>query len=318
MPQRILFVTSTRIGDAVLSTGLLAHLVETCPEARFTIACGRVSASLFAGVPRLERVLPITKGRYAKHWFQLWAATVPFRWDTVVDLRRSALPWMLCAKTRIRSGMPDPNVHRVVSNAKALNLGEPPAPRLWTLERHRIRGAELIPAGGPVLAIGPTANWTGKTWAMDRFIDLTRRLTAPGAPFADARVAVFSAPGEAAAVQPLLDAMSPERCLAITGEADLLNVYAALARCDFYVGNDSGLMHMAAAGGVPTLGLFGPSRDDVYGPWGDNCAVVRTPERFEDLFPAPGCDPATVGTLMGGLSVAAAEAAALELWGRQQ
>ncbi len=318
MPERILFVTSTRIGDAVLSTGLLSHLVETCPEAQFTIACGRVTASLFAGVPRLERVLPITKGKYAKHWLQLWGATVPHCWHTVVDLRRSALPWMLCAKTRIRPGMADPNAHRVVSNAKAMALDPPPAPRLWALERHRERGAELVPAGAPVLAVGPTANWAGKTWRIEHFIELTRRLIAPGAPFADARVAVFSAPGEAAAAQPLLDALPPERRLAITAEGDLLNVYAALARCDFYVGNDSGLMHMAAAGGVPTLGLFGPSRDDVYGPWGDNCAAVRTPETIAELTSAPGYYHRTTGTLMDTLTVDAAEAAAVALWSRAQ
>lgn len=318
MPERILFVTSTRIGDAVLSTGLLSHLVETRPDARFTIACGRVAASLFAGVPRLERILPITKGKYAKHWFRLWGATVPYCWDTVIDLRRSALPWMLCARTRIRAGVPGPNTHRVISNAKALKLDPPPAPRLWTLARHRARGAELVPSGGPVLAVGPTANWPGKTWAIGRFIDLTRRLIAPGAPFADARVAVFSAPGEAAAAQPLLDALPPERRLAVTGEADLLNVYAALARCDFYVGNDSGLMHMAAAGGVPTLGLFGPSRDDVYGPWGAHCAAVRTPQSFEDLISAPDYDHRTTGTLLGGLTVEAAEIAVVNLWSQRR
>ncbi len=45
-PENILFVTSTRVGDAILSTGLLAHLMETRPGARFTIACGPAAAPL--------------------------------------------------------------------------------------------------------------------------------------------------------------------------------------------------------------------------------------------------------------------------------
>ena len=49
--MRILFITATRIGDAVLSTGLLAHLIEHHPEARITIACGPVAAPLFSAVP---------------------------------------------------------------------------------------------------------------------------------------------------------------------------------------------------------------------------------------------------------------------------
>ncbi|HEX2151160.1 MAG TPA: glycosyltransferase family 9 protein, partial [Stellaceae bacterium] len=52
--MNILFVTATRIGDAVLSTGLLSHLVERHPGARFTIAAGAPAAPLFATVPGLD------------------------------------------------------------------------------------------------------------------------------------------------------------------------------------------------------------------------------------------------------------------------
>ena len=47
-----------------------------------------------------------------------------------------------------------------------------------------------------------------------------------------------------------------------------------------FVGNDSGLMHLAAAAGAPTLGLFGPSDDRCYAPWGANGRVLRTPRDF--------------------------------------
>lgn len=311
VPPRILFVTSTRIGDAVLSSGILAHLVETRPEARFTIACGPAAASLFAGVPRLERVIVMAKGPYAAHWRRLWAACVGARWDAVIDLRRSALAWTLCARQRLRLSGPSGLAHRVVENAGVLGLDPPPAPHLWTLPRHEEAATRLIPAGGPVLAVGPTANWRGKTWRMENFVELVARLTAPAAPFAGARVAVFAAPGEDAA--PLLDALPPERRLPVTGEADLLTVFAALKRCAFYVGNDSGLMHLAATAGAPTLGLFGPSREEHYAPWGPGCAVARTALAYDQLVGGPGYDHRTTGTLMDSLSVEAAETAALAL-----
>ena len=72
-------------------------------------------------------------------------------------------------------------------------------------------------------------------------------------------------------------------------------------------------MHMAAAAGIPTLGLFGPSRAEHYAPWGDNCAFVRTEESYDDLVGAPGYDHRTTGTLMDGLSVEAVEWAATQL-----
>ena len=70
--MRILFITSTRIGDAVLSSGLLAHLIERYPDARITIACGPAAAPLFAAVPNLDRVIPMAKQRYGLHWLSLW------------------------------------------------------------------------------------------------------------------------------------------------------------------------------------------------------------------------------------------------------
>src|SRR5471030_2087303 len=88
---RILFVTATRIGDAVLSTGLLAHLIERHPDARLTIAAGPVAAPLFEAVPGLERLIVMEKRRLAAHWLGLYRAVARRRWDIVVDLRGSAL-----------------------------------------------------------------------------------------------------------------------------------------------------------------------------------------------------------------------------------
>ena len=50
LPMRILFITSNRIGDAVLSTGLLDHLIRTYPQAQFSVACGTVAAGVFARI----------------------------------------------------------------------------------------------------------------------------------------------------------------------------------------------------------------------------------------------------------------------------
>jgi ADP-heptose:LPS heptosyltransferase len=65
------------------------------------------------------------------------------------------------------------------------------------------------------------------------------------------------------------------------GRIDLLTAYACLKHARLFIGNDSGLMHLAAAAGAPTLGLFGPSDDRLYGPWGPNARVVRGQREFE-------------------------------------
>ena len=71
--MNILFVSTTRIGDAVLSTRLLGHLSECFPEARITIACGPLLAPIFAHEPCVERVIALYKRSFAGHWQGLWS-----------------------------------------------------------------------------------------------------------------------------------------------------------------------------------------------------------------------------------------------------
>jgi ADP-heptose:LPS heptosyltransferase len=112
---------------------------------------------------------------------------------------------------------------------------------------------------------------------------------------------------------PLLRAIPRERRIDLVGRIDLLTAAACLARARLFVGNDSGLMHMAAAMGTPTLGLFGPSKTALYAPWGPHAAFVRTPESFEELTGASDYDHRTTGSLMGGLAVDTVESAARAL-----
>ena len=105
--MRLLFVTATRIGDALLTTGLLAHLIDRHPGAQVTVACGPAAAGLFATVPGLEELILLPKGRFARHCLHLWRRTVGRRWDMVVDLRGSSLAWCLLAKERRRIAVGD-------------------------------------------------------------------------------------------------------------------------------------------------------------------------------------------------------------------
>jgi heptosyltransferase-3 len=313
--MRILFVTATRIGDAVLSTGLLSHIRARYPDARLTVAAGPAAAPLFAAVPGLERLIVVQKRRLALHWPALYAQTATRHWDLVVDLRGSALAWLLRAGERLVMAKGDPAEHRVRQLGRLFGLEPPPSPVIWTAPAHDRAAEALVPPGSPVLAIGPAANWRGKQWRAERFAELARRLTPPDAPFAAARVAVLAATHERPQAQPLLAALPPARIIDLVGKTDLLTAAAALRRCALFIGNDTGLMHLAAAAGTPTLGLFGPSPVEQYAPWGRCTGVVLTTPSGTSLFP-PGFDHRTTDTLMDSLSVAEVEAAARDLWHR--
>ncbi|MEK9707243.1 MAG: glycosyltransferase family 9 protein [Alphaproteobacteria bacterium] len=114
-------------------------------------------------------------------------------------------------------------------------------------------------------------------------------------------------------VAPLLDALPAARVIDLIGAVDLLTAAACLARCEIYIGNDSGLMHMAAAMGAPTLGLFGPSLPERYGPWGPNTGWVRTDKDLDEIVGAPGYDHRTAATQMDSLPVDRVVEAATQL-----
>jgi lipopolysaccharide export system permease protein len=318
--MRILFVTATRIGDAVLSTGVLSHLLDRYPGARLTVAVGRDAAPLFADVPGLERIITIEKRRWRAHWLGLYRAVAFAPWDVVVDLRASALAYLLWTKRRYVAQKRQVGEHRVKQMARIFGLDAPPAPHLWIGPQREAEAASLVPPlsssglGAPVLAIGPAANWRGKEWRAERFAELAQRLTAPGGLFPNARVAVLAAAHERPQAAPLIASLGP-RAIDLVGKIHLLTVAAVIRRSALFIGNDTGLMHLAAATGTPTLGLFGPSPIDQYSPWGPHTAVVATAIAHRDLIP-PDFDRLTTDTLMDSLSVDMAEEAARLLWAR--
>ncbi|MEY3730079.1 MAG: hypothetical protein RLZZ57_835, partial [Pseudomonadota bacterium] len=130
--MRIIFISSTRIGDAVLSTGLLDHLARKHQDARFTIVCGRVAEGVFRRMPQLERLIAVEKRRYSLHWLEIWGALAFTRWDLVVDLRASAIAWLLWTRERrVIQGGRRPG-HRLAHLAALLGVSPPPLPVTWT------------------------------------------------------------------------------------------------------------------------------------------------------------------------------------------
>ena len=255
--MRILFVSSNRIGDAVITCGVLDWLIRTYPRARITIACGPAAAGVFSRMPNRERTILFEKRRFDLHWLALWRRVAFTRWDLVVDLRGSGLAYAVPARRRaVRRRVPGRMFEQY---AAVLGIAPPPLPVVWTGAEDRALAARLLPAERPVIGLGPTANWAGKIWPAERFAALFGALAA--CRFRRAVAAVFAGPGDAerALAAPLLAAL-PD-AIDLCGKLSLAEAAACIQRCALYVGNDSGLTHLAAAAGVPTIGLCGATID---------------------------------------------------------
>jgi lipopolysaccharide heptosyltransferase III len=316
--KRILFITSTRIGDAVINSGVLDYLVRQWPEAKFTIACGPLAQPVLENTPGLERLIIVRKKPFGLHWFGLWRRVVMRHWDLVVDLRGSAISYLLIADQRKPLKSTKVKMHKVREAAGVLRLDPPPAPKIYLAEEARERALAWMPPGRDWLAVCPSASLPFKMWPATNFAEVVKALVSPGGAMADAGVVIVGGPGDEDHAIPIINALPDNGVMDLTGKLYLSDVAAVVERARLFIGNDSGLMHMSAAMGTPTLGLFGPSDEMLYGPYGDQCATVRGPRGLEETktqFPDWRHHPSS---LLDDLSVGAVLEAANRLLKRTE
>jgi len=281
----ILFISATNIGDAVLSSGLIKRLTDEIPNARFTIVAGPAAAPLFSFVPNLDELIVFAKQKDGSHWFDLWRKVRKRRWGLVVDLRGSTMARLVSTRRRAvyRKTSGDP-VHKVMEAARVLKIEDDPAPPYVYAPREvETYAADLTAGQGPILAIAPAATWVGKTWPLERFSRVAIRLLGPEGPLRHGRLMVLGGGKERKVALQLKDVVPRGRFIDLAGQVDLVTAYACLKRARLFIGSDSGTMHLAAAAGAPTLGLFGPSDERRYAPWGPHARVVRGGRSFEEI-----------------------------------
>jgi len=147
---------------------------------------------------------------------------------------------------------------------------------------------------GRVVALNPSGGWPAKKWPLTHFSRLGDRLVDD----LGARIIVLWGPGEEAEAQRLVDSM--KRPALMIPATNLKQLGAILERCSAVVSNDSGPMHIAAAVGAPTVGIFGPTDPAKQGPYGPGHIVVR-----HEMLDCLACDQTSCedGSCMADLPV---------------
>jgi len=284
MSRKVLFVTSNRIGDCVISSGILREIGRQIPGAEISVACGRPPAPFFRSAPGVERVIVLDKKKAAGHWLDLWRQVVGTHWALVIDIRGSALSYLLNADRRIvYNRTHETGLAKVDMVTRLMGAPAPLEPELFIDDRARVEAAAIIDPAlatapnsreAPIIALAPIAHQPGKSWPADRWGELVRMLKADPR-FAGWRFMPVGGPGDRPPATPALEAAGP-LAIDFVGKGDILASAAAIDRAALFVGNDSGLMHVAAAAGKPTLGLFGPTEWWLYGPRGPRTAIAAS------------------------------------------
>lgn len=154
---------------------------------------------------------------------------------------------------------------------------------LRVTDEKRDRAAQVLAAAGVRnnsvrIAIGAGAAYgSAKCWPPSRFAEVANRLKAQ----ADADVILFGAAAETAVSAAIASEMVRPP-IDLTGKTDIADLPALLSLCHVFVGNDSGAMHVAAAVGLPTVAIFGPTDPFGTAPVTPRCTIVR-----EKLYCSP-------------------------------
>jgi heptosyltransferase III len=130
---------------------------------------------------------------------------------------------------------------------------------------------ERLPEG--FLTMHPGSGSAGKNWPVDRYAALARRL-------GDRPWLLSLGPADEAA-----EPLAREPNAVVTRDLPPRALGALLARAGVYVGNDSGVSHLAAAVGVPTVALFGPTSPDVWAPVGPRVRIIRAADQRMESIP---------------------------------
>lgn len=172
-------------------------------------------------------------------------------------------------------------------------------PFFWTEEEDREFAREYLEEWGfgneTIIGFHPGTNpdMVFKRWHPDRFARVIRRaVTELGA-----SVLVFGSRDERELAEGILNEAAggmrrkhkgPGAALNLCGELSLRRSAALIARCRTFVSNDSGLMHVAAAMGVPVVGVFGPTDHRRTSPYGKEHVLVRSGEECSPCYVRSG------------------------------
>ena len=182
-----------------------------------------------------------------------------------------------------------------------------PEPRLTATESDRRAGTQWISNNGinldadQLVAVHAGSGSPTKCWSPDSFARVVDGLQRNGA-----QVVLIEGPADREATQTIASQIG--MALPRLRDATLLNVIGVLSQCDAFLGNDSGLTHVATVLGLPTVAVFGPTDPAIWGSRRNNLVPLRAPRgsrcpaHAQTMCAHPGCfaiSPDTVLKTLG-------------------
>jgi ADP-heptose:LPS heptosyltransferase len=291
--NRILLMLTTGLGDAVLSCPVFPNLRQALPGADIRLFCHKNWAGLFRGDPSLNGVIEY-KGQY-RHFFSTVKALRDFGPELTLILHGNdpdilplaylagsryivRIPWtgtrfgFLLSNYGLKSDeAPLPNWHYVDNRLRILEtIGlevKWRVPQIYLsptiVDRTREKLNHLLAGDFPYWIFHALAADHYKVWPFSKSRELleTALQVLP-----DWKIIMTGSPQDRTTIAKIIKGLSPNRCLNIAGQFNLLETAACIAGASFLLGPDTGILHLAAALETPTVGLYASTSASVVGP----------------------------------------------------
>jgi len=302
--RKVLVRTANWIGDAVMTLPALASIREGLPDRHISILTKPWVADLFSGHPLVDEIILYRspgphegmrgKWRLAQELKQKkfdvailfqnafeaalisFLAGIPRRAGYNTDARGVLLTEAVPVNGMVKNGHQVDYYRALTAGLGFQSLPSAPslAPTKIQLEESErilksrgLDGEKLLVGMAPGAAYGPA-----KQWFPERFSALADRFSRDWG----AHILIFGSQGDRDTAS-LLTKNAGIGVSDFTGQTTLSQAIGLIARCRLFVSNDSGLMHVAAALGVPVVAIFGSTDPVRTGPMGGNCRIVRRP-----------------------------------------
>ena len=309
-PNRILVVKLDHLGDVLLATPVFSNLRQAYPNAELHALTGTWSRVVLEKHPDVNKVLAYNSPAFCrtgepaslKQTFQLYRALRRQKYDLMVELRGDwRVAWFALLRVTPKRldraalqvanklGFPQfTGIHETTRNLNILHKAGIPTPIqtttfLITAEDKKWASDFLatlpINRERPLIAIHPGSPIPIKRWMPERYAELADWLIAQKR----AEILFVGVEDEI----PIITEIQAQMRMAsnnIAGKTTLTQLASILHTCNVFIGNDSGPMHLAAAVGTQTIGLYGPGDPTRFGPVGPKCQTIR---RKLDCPPCP-------------------------------
>ncbi len=273
--MKILFICSNLIGDTILSTGAIKHFIDQNKGAKLTFVVGPTAAPLLKNYKNIENIIIFKKRKFNLHWLDILQKTYSTKWDIIVDFRSSAITHILRNNQKyiFRKKY---NLHHIdqLNSSFGFDCSNLYIP---TSDDEKNKANEALNHSFKNIVIFPGGNWSPKLWSANNFNTMMKLLLEK---FHNIKfILVGSLKERNKFYNQLIKDIREDLIIDLFGY-DLTLTSAYMKKSNIFIGNDSGLMHLAVANQIRVVSLFGPTNDKIYGPYGDNNIVIRTSENY--------------------------------------